>query len=333
MGVDDIYAREQERNSAGNHKRGRHDHQIDWDEVDRLIKRLREMLARLDTEPSNRVKMSRKSANRNHDKVYTKAMDGDVRRSRSITGETVTISKGELAKLHANYAGDKVFIKKDVDAAIQTIDAAGKIHLANREEDETVSKGGETVIESTENVSESSKSVRRLAKPKNFDSDANKGYNDSEYMNRRGWADGVLSVEDRALLRVKISEAQRQGFEAHPRLSDGSYLFEVNNKIVLVSGDFENPFYDGVVDINADNADTFDEIRKEIEDATNGKRYSSSAFLEIVEGYYGKEVLRVYRREDWVSASSYSRRSYPTRPDGYKDFGYSGEQQYGSGSA
>ena len=31
-----------------------------------------------------------------------------VRRSRAATGEVVTLSKGEMAKLHANYAGDKV---------------------------------------------------------------------------------------------------------------------------------------------------------------------------------------------------------------------------------
>ena len=32
----------------------------------------------------------------------------DLRFSRKSTGEVVTISKGEMAKLHANYAGDKV---------------------------------------------------------------------------------------------------------------------------------------------------------------------------------------------------------------------------------
>ncbi len=204
-----------------------------------------------------------------------------------------------------------------------TIDATGKIHLANREEDETVSESGETV----------SGQVRRLASPKSVDNGVSEGYNDSEYMMRRGWARGVLSQEDRALLERKISEAKNLGFKAHPRLSDGSYLFEINNKIVVVSGDFENPIYDGIVDINADNADTFNEMRKEIEDATYGKRYSRSAFLEIIEGYYGEEVLRVYRRENWVGSSSNSQGSYPTRPDGYKDFGYSAEQRYGDGSS
>ena len=64
----------------------------------------------------------------------SKALEERVRRSRNVTGETVTISKGEMAKLHANYAGDKVFIKKDVAAAIKTIDALQKLPAAMRNE-------------------------------------------------------------------------------------------------------------------------------------------------------------------------------------------------------
>ncbi len=37
--------------------------------------------------------------------------------------ETVTLSKGQIAALRANYEGDKVFTKKEVAAAIKTIDA------------------------------------------------------------------------------------------------------------------------------------------------------------------------------------------------------------------
>ena len=57
-----------------------------------------------------------------------------MRHSRNVTGETVTISKGEMAKLHANYAGDKVFAKKDVAAAVKTIDALQKLPAAMRNE-------------------------------------------------------------------------------------------------------------------------------------------------------------------------------------------------------
>ena len=150
-----------------------------------------------------------------------------------------------------------------------------------------------------------------------------------DYTAFRGWADGVLSEEDRRLLREKISEADASGFEAHPRLSDGCYLFDVNNKIVLVTGDFNNPVYDGVIDINTDNATTASTIRKDIENATNGKGCTSASFLETVEDLYGEAVLMVYNRGDWVGSSPDSQGSYPTRPAGYKDFGYSAEQRYG----
>ncbi|MBQ8340957.1 MAG: hypothetical protein IJY22_01095, partial [Clostridia bacterium] len=63
-----------------------------------------------------------------------KAMDGGVRRSRNVTGETVTISKGEMAKIHANYAGDKVFAKGAVTEALKGIDALKVLSAERRRE-------------------------------------------------------------------------------------------------------------------------------------------------------------------------------------------------------
>ncbi|MBE6691094.1 MAG: hypothetical protein E7590_07440, partial [Ruminococcaceae bacterium] len=57
-----------------------------------------------------------------------------VRRSRNVTGETVTISKGEMAKLHANYAGDKVFAKGAVTEALKGIDALKALSAERRRE-------------------------------------------------------------------------------------------------------------------------------------------------------------------------------------------------------
>ena len=201
-------------------------------------------------------------------------------------------------------------------------DRGGKINISNREEDEKARTAAEGAQFSAENSAES------------VDESGELRYNKKDnYMAFRGWAEGVLSEEDRRLLRGKISEAEASGFEAHPQLSDGSYLFDVNNKIVLASGDFESPFYDGVVDINADNADTANTIRKDIENATNGKGCTSASFLETVEDLYGEDVLMVYNRRDWAGSSADAQGRYPTRPDGYKDFGYSREQRYGRRSA
>jgi hypothetical protein len=46
--------------------------------------------------------------------------------------ETVTLSKGQIAALRANYEGDKVFTKKEVAAAISTIDALQKLPAKER---------------------------------------------------------------------------------------------------------------------------------------------------------------------------------------------------------
>ena len=59
-----------------------------------------------------------------------------IRRSRAATGEVVTISKGEMAKLHANYAGKKVekrgkfprlnIVKKQSEGSVFSILTRGK---------------------------------------------------------------------------------------------------------------------------------------------------------------------------------------------------------------
>ena len=57
-----------------------------------------------------------------------------IKKSRKQTGETVTLSKGQIAALRANYEGDKVFTKKEVAAAISTIDALQKLPVKERSE-------------------------------------------------------------------------------------------------------------------------------------------------------------------------------------------------------
>ena len=46
----------------------------------------------------------------------------------------MTLSKGQIAALRANYEGDKVFTKKEVAAAISTIDALQKLPAKERSE-------------------------------------------------------------------------------------------------------------------------------------------------------------------------------------------------------
>ena len=58
----------------------------------------------------------------------------DIQFSRKATGDTVTISKGEMAKLHANYAGEKTFAKKDVVEALKSVEALKVLPAARRAE-------------------------------------------------------------------------------------------------------------------------------------------------------------------------------------------------------
>ncbi|MBQ3482598.1 MAG: hypothetical protein IJA78_00290 [Clostridia bacterium] len=61
VGVNYVYAREQDRDSTRHQERSGRDYRIDWEEADRIIAGLYKMLAELDAEGSTRVKMSRKA--------------------------------------------------------------------------------------------------------------------------------------------------------------------------------------------------------------------------------------------------------------------------------
>ena len=72
--------------------------------------------------------------------------------------------------------------------------------------------------------------------------------------NRRGWARTLLTREDASKLYSAVAELFTNKKRKEFRLKDGSYAVEVNNKIVFVSGTFENPRYESVLVFNTDNA-------------------------------------------------------------------------------
>ena len=72
--------------------------------------------------------------------------------------------------------------------------------------------------------------------------------------NRRGWARTLLTREDASKLYSAVAELFTNKKRKEFRLKDGSYAVEVNNKIIFVSGTFENPRYDSVLIFNTDNA-------------------------------------------------------------------------------
>lgn len=72
--------------------------------------------------------------------------------------------------------------------------------------------------------------------------------------NRRGWLRTLLTREDASKLRSAVAELFINKNRKEFRLKDGSYAVEVNNKIIFVSGTFENPRYESVLVFNTDNA-------------------------------------------------------------------------------
>lgn len=72
--------------------------------------------------------------------------------------------------------------------------------------------------------------------------------------NRRGWLRTLLTREDASKLNSAVAELFTNKKRKEFRLKDGSYAVEVNNKIIFVSGTFENPRYESVLVFNTDNA-------------------------------------------------------------------------------
>ncbi len=79
--------------------------------------------------------------------------------------------------------------------------------------------------------------------------------------NRRGWARTLLTREDASKLYSAVAELFTNKKRKEFRLKDGSYAVEVNNKIVFVSGTFENPRYESVLVFNTDNATEMEIIK------------------------------------------------------------------------
>jgi hypothetical protein len=79
--------------------------------------------------------------------------------------------------------------------------------------------------------------------------------------NRRGWLRTLLTREDASKLYSAVAELFANKKRKEFRLKDGSYAVEVNNKIIFVSGTFENPRYESVLVFNTDNATDMEALK------------------------------------------------------------------------
>ncbi len=248
---------------------------------------------------------------------------GEPSLAEKILGKIVQIKNALTGKGDANK--EIAFVRKaeklylDAIAELGGTYRDGKIHLANREEDEGLTHAnGENVRVSGENAAES------------VDESGELRYNKKDnYTAFRGWAEGVLSEEDRRLLREKIAEATKGKSKAHVQLSDGSYLLDVNNKIVLVKGDFDAPVYDAVIDINADTETEALRFKEVLLSEFQRQQYSLRECNELVEALLGEKYVKIHNRTDYLASNGSQIRSFPTREAARGDYGYSSEQRYG----
>ncbi len=156
------------------------------------------------------------------------------------------------------------------------------------------------------------------------------GYSIKDY-NNRGWAMSLLHQEDIMLLNEKIKEAFIDKKDRFGTLSDGTYIFEVNNKLLYVSGTFKNPVIESVLYINADSVADVEIAKGLLNRERNYKKRtknSISGFLETLEERVGPGFIRVYSRKDYTVSSSDSqnqRRAAP--PEDFGSLGYYRDHQ------
>jgi hypothetical protein len=101
--------------------------------------------------------------------------------------------------------------------------------------------------------------------------------------NRRGWARTLLTREDASKLYSAVAELFTNKKRKEFRLKDGSYAVEVNNKIVFVSGTFENPRYESVLVFNTDNATEMEFLKDQFFRGTATKGLSQKDIERFIE--------------------------------------------------
>ncbi len=156
--------------------------------------------------------------------------------------------------------------------------------------------------------------------------------------NKRGWANALFTDEDRKLLNEKYNELNKRTKQRTDNvLGDGSRVVEVNNKLVLIGGTFEEPIIHNVLAINADN-ETEAEIYKElILDDIQEYGHTKQEYIDKIKAYelYStEETFRNYESADFNYHKG--RKDSGARavlPDSFKSYGYTKQFQDGRGDS
>lgn len=163
-----------------------------------------------------------------------------------------------------------------------------------------------------------------------LDAESLKVYND------RGWAQQLLRAEDWVLYNQHVGYKLPKGSKYFKsELSDGSLVLEINNKVLIVSGQYGRDEIYGILAINAPSEGHASWIKEALYNDTEGLWLNKESYGEVCESLqdvFGERVVRYYNGADYsYRKGQYHSKQRATLPSYWENFGYTKDKQNGGG--
>ena len=156
--------------------------------------------------------------------------------------------------------------------------------------------------------------------------------------NKRGWTYKLFTKEDRILLREKFNELDSKiSRRTDNVLDDDSRIIEINNKIVIISGTFDEPEIHSVMAVSSvseTEAEIYKgEIINELNDREKRFRCGIDNICKLYQSIVGKEIIRAYIADDFsYHKGQIDTGERATLPDSFKYYGYTEQFKDGTGN-
>ncbi len=116
-------------------------------------------------------------------------------------------------------------------------------------------------------------------------------------------------------------------------LGDGTVVLDLNNKIVLLSGEYGNEMIEGVLAFNTNSESDSNLYREDFNEYVQGLRLNKKAYADrcrIAQNVFGENVIRYYDRYDYQYKKGQHNTGYrATLPDDWQNYGYTAGKQNG----
>ncbi len=210
--------------------------------------------------------------------------------------------------------------------------------------DKLAEKFNELMAASRENEAaygERDSEVRFAKKKKEYKSYLNIDLNtleqrEVEVYNKRGWAYSLLTSEDMKLLEEKLN-TPKKNLSKNVLLDDGSRVFEVNNKTILVDNNYKSPAICAVLAISAESSDIADLYREDIyyeHEYYKTDRKSYERLLQNVSFSEGEIFTRFYNPDDFgYRKGQTDTGERAVLPDDFENYGYYGANRNRTGGS